>query len=64
MTNIEKIRAMDSIYLAEFLQDIAGSCYNACRFGSEGCEECPIRGGCNHEDSFEDWLESEVEDNA
>lgn len=60
MTNIEKIRAMDSFDLAEFLGTIAECCFSAGRYGTEACEECPLYGACDN-DELSEWLESEVE---
>lgn len=59
MKNIEKIRQMDAYDLAEFLQQIADSCYECGRFGSEACEESPLQERCGGE--IIDWLESEEE---
>lgn len=61
MTNLEKIRAMDSFDLAEFLQLISDSCYNVARYGTEACEDCPLQGSCGNNEVRE-WLESEVEE--
>ncbi len=61
MTNIEKIRAMDSFDLAEFLLNIANCCYRCCRYGVEGCNECPItEADCGESEGIREWLESEA----
>lgn len=64
MTNLEKIRQMDALDLAQFLDDISGSCHDLGRGWSNACEDCPLNDKCSTYDETAEWLESEVEGGA
>lgn len=61
LTNEDRIKAMSTAQLAEFLAEIMDNCWNAGRCG-ECSEDCPMYKCCNDQFSanIDEWLKQEV----